>query len=199
MTAAPSYISPEAYLNEERQQDTRHEYENGKIIPIGGASKEHNQINFNLIGELYIHFKQSALFKAYAQDLRVYDVLKKKFYYPDVVITKGEEKYLDSKFDTLLNPFVIIEVLSDSTKDRDRTTKFEAYRSIENFSEYLLVAQDKYSVESFYKNDSGDWVIQEPAHGLESTFKFQHLDLSLELKDIYSKVEIKEKEENQES
>ena len=196
MTTAPSYMTPEVYLKEERQQDTRHEYENGKIIPMGGASKEHNRIVRNILTTLWAFLKSTNNHEVYANDLRVLCPDTSKYYYPDVLITVGEEKYLDDKFDTLLNPFIIIEVLSDSTKDRDRTTKFEAYRSIDSFSEYLLVAQDKYCVEGFYKNEAGDWVIKEPVHGLEAQFTFQHLDLSLDMKDIYNKVLIQEKEED---
>ena len=186
MTTAPSYITPEIYLKEERQQDTRHEYENGKIIPMGGASKEHNRIVRNILTTLWAFLKSTNNHEVYANDLRVLCPDTSKYYYPDFLIKVGEEE----------SRRLILKTGSDSTKDRDRTTKFEAYRSIDSFSEYLLVAQDKYCVEGFYKNEAGDWVIKEPVHGLEAQFTFQHLDLSLDMKDIYNKVLIQEKEED---
>lgn len=183
-----TYISPETYLKEERLRDERFEYENGNTIPMGGASKEHNRIIINIIGELFALTKKQESFGVYAQDLRVFCPSTQKYYYPDLIITVEEEDYLDSHFDTLTNPKVIIEVLSEHTESRDRGIKFEAYRSIESFQEYLLVSQKKHCVEAFHKNESGEWIIDAPLHNLTDTYHFRSFDYQLSLADIYQKV-----------
>ena len=111
-----------------------------------------------------------------------------KYYYPDLVVTKGEEHYLENAPDTLLNPLLLIEVLSGSTEARDRGPKFEAYRAIDSLREYVLVAQGQYQIEGFYRNDAGEWIIREPVAGLDNVFSFITLDLKLKLKEVYQGV-----------
>lgn len=198
MTTAVSRINPEAYLAAERQSEGKCEYENGKIIPMGGASKEHNQIVRNLLTLLWNHLEGKKEFEPYATDLRIYCPEDRRYYYPDLVITRGEEQFQDGVFDTLLNPFLVIEVLSDTTEARDRGAKFEAYRSIDSLREYVLVSQKNHTVEGFYKNDRGEWVIAEPVHGEEAVFSFRNLELTLALKEVYRKVKMPEPAEGEE-
>ena len=124
----------------------------------------------------------------YQADMRVQSPLSDKYYYPDLVLTEGEEYYLENAPDTLLNPLLLIEVLSDSTAARDRGPKFEAYRAIESLREYVLVAQDQSQIEGFYRNDSGEWIIRKPVAGLGHVFSFITLDLELKLGEIYQGV-----------
>ena len=129
-------------------------------------------------------------FEVYATDMRVHTPLRGRFYYPDLVITGEEELFLDHAFDTLLNPMAIIEVLSGSTEARDRGTKFEAYRSVDALREYVIVAQDEYRVEGFYKNEAGTWIIRELVTGKDNRFAFHSIELELGLGDMYDRVEI---------
>ncbi len=189
MAEATTVLSPIAYLKWEVEQEERHEYENGQLIAMGGSSKEHNRLVRNLTTILWNHLGELGGYELYPSELRVKSGIDEKYYYPDLVLTKGEEHYLEDAPDTLLNPFLLIEVLSNSTEARDRGPKFEAYRTIDSLREYVLVAQDKYQIESFCKNDAGEWIIREPVAGLDSTFSFAMLDLELKLREVYQGVQ----------
>ena len=191
MSTEIAVLSPTQYLQDERNRDEKYEYESGKLELLAGNSRIHNRLTGNLLASLWSHFKQvTRSFEVYASNLRVHTP-KTGFYYPDLVITKGKEQYLDKEFDTLLNPLILIEVLSDQTEARDRGIKFEAYRSIEALQEYLLVSQKDYIVEGSFKNEDGEWIIQDPIRGLESTYQFKSIDFKLSLKDIYQNVPLK--------
>ena len=177
MSIETAVLSPAQYLKDERKREEKFEYEDGKLILMGGASKEHNRITGNIFGLLWLFTRQKAEnFAVYQSDLRVHTPLAGKYYYPDLVITHGKEHYLDDEFDTLLNPFILIEVLSDHTEARYRGIKFEAYRSIDSFQEYLLVSQRAYIVEGFIKNEAGKWEIQDPIHGLDQSYQFKSIE-----------------------
>jgi len=124
----------------------------------------------------------------YQADMRVFSPLSERYYYPDIVVTSGKESYLENAPGTLLNPLLLIEVLSDSTEARDRGPKFEAYRNIDSLKEYILIAQDEHRVEGFYKNEQGEWIIREPVAGQDGVFSFKMLDLELKLKEVYRRV-----------
>ncbi len=190
MAEATTILSPSAYLEWEAAQEERHEYENGKLIAMGGSSKEHNRLVRNLTTMLWNHLGPIGRYELYPSELRVKSGVDDKYYYPDLVLTEGEEYYLENAPDTLLNPLLLIEVLSESTAARDRGPKFEAYRAIDSLREYMLVAQDQYKIESFYRNEAGKWVIQEPVVGLDSVFSFTTLDLELKLQEVYQGVEV---------
>jgi len=190
MAEVTTILSPADYFKWEIEQEERHEYENGKLIAMGGSSKEHNRLVRNLTTILWHHLGPLGRYELYPSKLRVKSGIDDEYYYPDLVLTEGEEHYLENAPDTLLNPLLLIEVLSESTAARDRGPKFEAYRSIGSLREYILVAQDKYQMEGFYQNDAGEWVIREPVAGLDNTFGFTMLDLKLELKEVYQGVEV---------
>lgn len=191
MAIATSSFSPASYLDLERRQEGKNEYENETLIPMGGGTKAHNRIAGNLFGFIWSFLRSSGLdAQVYQADLRVYAPQGGKYYYPDIVVTQGQEAYLDHAADTLLNPCLIIEVLSDSTEARDRGIKFDAYRSISSLKEYVLVAQNSYQVEGFYKNEQGEWIICAATHGKENIFAFKSLPLELKLQDIYERAEV---------
>jgi Uma2 family endonuclease len=191
MAEVTTVLSPDDYLKWETEQEERHEYENGKLIAMGGSSREHNKITSNLHGLIWIFLRgKEGTMSIYQADMRVQSPLSDKYYYPDLVLSKGEERYLENAPDTLLNPFLLIEVLSDSTEARDRGPKFEAYRAIDSLREYVLVAQDKSQIESFYRNDAGEWIIREPVAGQDGVFSFITLDLELKLGEVYQGVEV---------
>jgi len=190
MAEATTVLSPSAYLEWEAEQEERHEYENGKLIAMGGSSKEHNRLVRNLTTILWNHLGPLGRYEVYPSELRVKSGVDDKYYYPDLVLTEGEEHYLENAPDTLLNPLLLIEVLSESTETRDRGPKFEAYRAIDSLREYVLVAQDQYKIESFYRNDAGEWIVRESVAGLDGVFSFVTLDLELKLKEVYQGVNV---------
>lgn len=188
MAIETAVLTPAQYLADERRREEKYEFEDGKLIQMGGASRIHNRITSNILAFLWNILRQKGGYEAYSADLRVHAPLEDKYYYPDVVITKGEEKFLDEELDTLLNPLILIEVLSPFTEARDRGLKFEAYRSIPSLREYLLVSQDTYRIEGFFKNEEGQWVIAPPVHGVENSYHFRSIELELPLSEVYFKV-----------
>jgi Uma2 family endonuclease len=179
------------FLAWERQQKLKHELINGKIYTMGGASKKHNQINFNLNGLLYIVRRLLNNFTAFSTDMRTFIPLKESYVYPDIVIVKGEDKYLDKEFDTLTNPTVVFEVLSKSTKQFDKSKKFGYYRSIESLKEYVLISQSEYHVVHYYKNAQSEWVIGEILINENDVLGLRNLDIQMPLKDIYEGILLK--------
>lgn len=185
-------ISVQDYLESERKSDIKHEYDNGTPIPISGASYFHNLICSNLIRVLGNAFLTETL-TVHSADLRIAVQGSKKYYYPDVVLLEGNPEFTDDHFDTVKNPFMILEVLSESTERYDRGDKFQAYRTLQSLQVYVLVAQDKPLVEVFTKDaDTGQWILSE-AHGLGSSIQLPNMKEKLILSDIYAKVKFPQK------
>lgn len=187
---AEKILTSQDYLVLERQKtfERKAEFFNNEIYKMAGASGIHNLICTNLIFLLMFHLKNKD-FKITQSDLRVHDP-NGNYFYPDIVITKGVHEYVaDNQFDTLLNPHLIIEVLTESTKDFDRREKFQAYRSIPSLQEYLLIAQDEYSIEHFYKKEN-EWVISETLMDLNDILEFKNLPLSLKVSEIYEGIKL---------
>jgi len=179
-------MSPQEYLRWEQQQEDKHEYYDGKTILMSGASGPHNTIAKNILVQLTIHLEDKG-YQTFISDLRT-KVSSTKYVYPDVLLVKGEPKYADDEFYNLLNPMVIVEVLSKSTERRDKGIKFQAYRQLESFQEYLLVAQDCCRVEAFFKDKDGRWVLKEPVEEITDTYQFESVDLEIPLSAIYKNV-----------
>lgn len=181
--------TPEEYLALERSCETKHEYYNGEIFAMGGASPEHVLIVTNLVGELRTQFKQGPC-RVYSTDLRVEVGPTGLYTYPDVIAICEAPKFSDEQKDTLLNPVLTIEVLSDSTGDYDRGGKFEQYRTIESFQEYLLIAQDRPHVEHYVRQPDKSWVLYE-TNRLEDTIHLKSVPGSLPLSEIYDKIDFR--------
>jgi len=157
-TPQPGFIvSPEEYLRLEREAEERHEYDNGRIYVMPGEGINHNRIYINIVGEISAQLKGRTC-EAFSSNMKVYVAAAEKFYYPDLSVICGKPSFHDAQKDALLNPKVIIEVLSPSTEKRDRSVKFQAYQQIESLTDYLLVSQDKPLVEHFARQDSGQWL-----------------------------------------
>lgn len=168
----------------ERSVPLRHEYYQGEVFAMGGASLLHNQITLAIASRLFDALRDSPCTVA-ANDLRVRIPDDAHYVYPDVVVTCEKPEFEDDQFDTLLNPQVIIEVLSASTENYDRGKKFEQYRRIASLKEYFLVAQDRPHIERFRRSDSDAWVLTESS-GLDSTITIDSAGLKLSLDDVYS-------------
>ncbi|HEX9960724.1 MAG TPA: Uma2 family endonuclease, partial [Pyrinomonadaceae bacterium] len=125
--------------------------------------------------------------EGYANDMRVHIPATGLFTYPDVVIACGEPKFLDDEFDTLLNPIVLIEVLSPTTADYDRGKKFWHYQSIESLREYLLIAQDEVRVEHLIKQADGRWQVAEYA-SIEKEIELPSAEIVLKLSEVYERI-----------
>lgn len=143
MIAIPkTKLTPEEYLEFERKSEIKHEYFNGEIFAMSGAKRNHCLINGNLGGLLWNHFKNKH-FESYLNKMRVFVPQTRLYAYPHLVVVCGELMFQDDVFDTLLNPILLIEVLSNSTESYDRGKKFQHYRSIESLQEYILVLQNE--------------------------------------------------------
>lgn len=180
------YLSPEEFLVFERNALEKHEYFKGEIFAMSGASRYHNRISMNLSGNLFNYLKGKKC-TPYGSDLRVHVQKNTLYTYPDISIVCGEEEYLDDKFDTLTNPKVIIEILSPSTKDYDRGSKFMLYRAIPSLVEYVLVDSEAICIERFYKNEEGIWSLFEYKE-LTDLVYFAAIDFKISVEEIYSNV-----------
>lgn len=183
-----SWISPEEYLNIERRATSRSEYLNGEMFAMAGATRQHNRISSNLVSDINQHIKSRDC-NVYSSDLRVHVPSTGYFTYPDIVITCGKEEFTDAHNDILVNPLVIMEILSDSTVSIDRGKKFEQYRELASFVEYLLIEQRTPHIEQYILHDSQEWRYRD-IHGIDEQVTIQAIDCTLLLRDIYHKVEL---------
>jgi Uma2 family endonuclease len=181
------YLSPEDYLALERSAEFKSEYFDGEIFAMVGASESHNLIVINTIRELSIQLKKRPC-KVYANDMRVRVSPTGLFTYPDVMVVCGQAQFDDSHLDTLLNPTLIVEVLSESTEAYDRGRKFEHYRKLESLAEYVLIAQHRPHVESYRRQPDQRWVLTDN-DGLDGKLRLDAIDCELALAEIYDKVE----------
>ena len=184
------YITSEEYLARERAADYKSEYFDGEIFAMAGALEPHNLIAANVLAKLHAQLELRPC-RVYPSDMRLKVSATGLYTYPDVVVVCGEPQFDDDEeFDTLLNPTLIVEVLSKSTENHDRTTKFEHYSKLKSLQEYLLVAQSRPRVELFTKQSEGCWILA-VFENLEDVVKLASIDCELALKNIYAKVEFK--------
>jgi Uma2 family endonuclease len=180
-------LTPEQYLQIERQADYKSEYFDGEMFAFAGASREHNLIAGNIYSILHQQLRNKSC-EVYSSDMRVKVPTTGLYTYPDVVVVCGKPQFEDDENDTLLNPIVIIEVLSSSTENYDRGTKFEHYRTIESLSDYILVAQDKIHVEHYVRQSDRSWLFSE-FKSAKDKFKIDSIDCGVSLEEIYERVE----------
>ena len=187
MSSQPTiYLTPEEYLAIERKATYKSEYIDGGMVAMTGASRQHNLIAFNITREISQQLRGRPC-EGYASDMRVRVPSTRLYTYPDVVVVCGEPQFEDDYVDTLLNPTLIIEVLSESTELYDRSKKFGFYRTIVSLGEYLLVAQDECRVEQYVKQPDGRWLLSEyPA--LEDVIELVSIGCKLSLREVYEKV-----------
>lgn len=179
--------TPEEYLELERKSEIRHEYIDGEVFEMAGAGKRHNRISTNIIRLLDSQLLERDC-NVYASNMRVKIASTGKYTYPDIVGTCGGDEFEDERDDTLLNPTLLIEILSKSTEAYDRGTKFEFYQTIESFSEYILITQEPVRVEQFVRQDKNTWTYLE-FRNPEDIIELNSIDCELLLQDVYYKVE----------
>ncbi|HZH89464.1 MAG TPA: Uma2 family endonuclease [Pyrinomonadaceae bacterium] len=179
-------LTPEEYLAAERKAETRSEYFAGEVFAMVDASKRHNLIAANIIRVLGNQLLERAC-NVYPSDMRVKVSATGKYTYPDVVVACEPELFDDAENDTLLNPVVIIEVLSASTEAYDRGKKFEQYQQIESLTEYILVAQESYRIEQYVRQSGKEWRYSE-YHDAGDVIKIGVIGCEIALNDAYTKV-----------
>lgn len=190
MSAEPvQSITPEEYLAYERASPGRHEYVRGEIFAMAGASEAHNTITLNVAVALRNQLRGGPC-RAYASDMRVQVDARRSYVYPDVVVVCGERRFEDDQVDTLLNPTLVVEVLSPSTEAFDRGAKAEYYRQIPSVQEYVLIAQDRIHVEQYTRATSGAWTLREFASHSE-VIVLSSIDVSLPVDEAYEDMEIR--------
>ena len=181
-----TYVSPDEYLRLERQAEYKSEYLNGEIFAMSGASREHNLITGNIGAELNRQLKSKPC-EAYFSDMRVKVRSNGLYTYPDVIVVCGEPKFEDREVDTLLNPTLLVEVLSQSTERYDRIAKTSYYRTIDSLQEHLLVAQHEFRLEQYTKQPNGQWSLTQYTSP-DEIVKLPSINCSLRLADVYDKV-----------
>ena len=175
------------YLSMERASSEKHEFAFGEIYAMGGASARHVEIVGNIVRELGNQLRQRPC-RVYSTDLRLCVDADLRYTYPDVVVVCGQPRFLDDQLDTLLNPDLIVEVLSESTRNYDHGDKFQQYRGIPSFREYLLVDQAKAHVERYSKQQDGTWSLWE-TDSLDHVVHLESIAVRLPVSEIYLKVE----------
>ena len=174
------------YLELERKADFKSEYYNGEIFAMAGATLIHNKIVSNLIFLLNQFLKDKPC-DVYPSDLRLQVEKSGLYTYPDITIVCGKAELLDNKFDTLKNPTVLIEVLSDSTEKYDRGQKFSFYREIPSLKEYILVSSKTMKIEKFKRLEDGNYLyIESNEH---QPFPIDSINMNLNLEDVYNKID----------
>lgn len=180
-------VSPEEYLALEREAEYKSQYFNGEVLAMAGGSYYHNIITGNIIRELGNLFKKHPC-GVCPSDMKIKVPKTVLFTYADAVVVCGNPKFDDKMKDVLLNPTLIVEVLSESTEAYDRGKKFEQYRQLPSFREYLLVAQDRCRIEQFSKQEDARWLFSE-IHDMAGAVKLSSVDGELAAAEVYDKVE----------
>jgi len=171
----------------ERAASEKHEFAFGEIYAMSGASARHVEIVGNIASELRNHLRHRPC-RVYSTDLRLCVDADQRYTYPDVVVVCSQPRFLDGELDTILNPDLIVEVLSESTRNYDRGDKFQQYRGIPSFREYLLVDQAKAHVERYAKQNDGTWSLWE-TDSLNEVVHLESIKVTLPLSEIYFKID----------
>lgn len=179
-------VSEEEYLQRERQAHTKSEYIGGEVFALAGASAPHNTITMNLAVSLHPQLRPIGC-RVWVSDMRVRVVEVNAYFYPDVVVC-GQPQFLDEQQDTLLNPALIVEVLSPSTESFDRGEKSFYYRHIPSLREYLLVSQHKVRVERYLRQPDGQWMIYDYTQP-DGVVRLESVGIELPIAQIYEGID----------
>lgn len=174
------------YLEFERADEIRHEFLDGDIFAMTGASEAHNLIAGNFFAILHLQMRGRSC-KLYFADMRVKVPLSRLYTYPDITAVCGEAKFGDGYLDTLLNPVLIVEVLSPSTERYDRGKKFQFYRDLPSLQEYVLVAQDSPRIERYVRQADDVWQLTD-VKGFEAHLELVSIGCTVALADVYEQV-----------
>jgi Uma2 family endonuclease len=174
------------YLELEEKAEFKSEFVNGDIIPMAGASANHNKISLNFCRFFPLSIQEQE-YEIFMSDIRLWMPDHKRYTYPDVVVVKGQPIFTDEKQTGITNPCLIIEILSNSTGEYDRENKFKLYRSIPSFQEYILVDQTGYGIEQYAKQADGKWILSDYV-GEDAILKLESVNFEISLRDLYKRV-----------
>jgi Uma2 family endonuclease len=187
------YYTREEYLALEETAEYKSEYHDGEIIAMTGGTTNHNSIIVNLIAHLKFGLRGSN-YKLFTSDVRLWIPRYRRYVYPDVMVIQGEPVYEGSGTTEVTNPLLIVEVLSNSTRNYDRGDKFDYYRSIPEFREYILIDQYKFQVEQLVKTAEGKWSLTY-YESSDAILVLDSIDFQMPLTDIYERIEFEQVEE----
>jgi len=186
-TQVTTFLSPAEYLEQERRAERKSEYFRGEMFAMSGASPRHVSIVTNLVGWFWQQLKGMPC-RVYSTDLRLRVTPAGLYTYPDVMVVCGDAQFADDQKDTVLNPVLIVEVLSKSTRDYDRGRKFQHYRTLPSLVEYLTVAQDQPHIEHWTRQPENGWLLTEFSDPGQS-IHLASIGFVLPLAEVYDKVE----------
>lgn len=187
------YYTPEEYLQLEKTAQFKNEYRDGEIVPMTGATTNHNKIALNFCRRFPLTVKGQN-YEIFIGDVRLWIPRYRLYTYPDIIVIQGEPIHQGTATTTVTNPLMIVEVLSKSTKDYDRGDKFKYYRSIPEFREYILIDQYSFYIEQFNKNSAGKWVLTE-YESENAVLALESIEFQIQFSDIYQRVNFDVKEE----
>ena len=190
---ARDYYTPEEYLELEEAADYKSEYRDGEIVPMAGGTTNHNKIALNFAANLKFSLRGQS-YDIYIGDVRLWIPRYRQYTYPDVMVIQGEPLYTGTGTTTVMNPLLIVEVLSKSTKNYDQGDKFLYYRSIPEFKEYILIDQTRYHVMQHTKTLDGKWLLTE--HESEkAVLELNSIEFQISFSDIYERINFEEGED----
>lgn len=193
MALPEKFMTPEAYLEFERASEIKHEYFGGEVFAMTGASRNHNRIVINTLASLHGQLRKRPC-EVYPSDMRVKTHSTVLYTYPDISVVCGEPQFEDAILDTLLNPTLIIEVLSPSTERYDRGKKFQHYRTLVSLQEYVLIPQDSYRIERYLRQPTDEWLFTDITE-IASTLELPSIECQLVLAEVYEKVTFEDTQE----
>jgi Uma2 family endonuclease len=187
------HYTPEEYLELEEKADFKSEYRDGEIIPMTGGTTNHNKLAGNFYAFLKFALRGNN-YDVYIGDVRLWISKYRQHTYPDVMVIQGEAEYTGMSSTTVMNPCLIVEVLSKSTQNYDQGDKFLYYRSIPELKEYILIDQYEYRVMQYVKTGEGKWILTE-IEGKSAVLKLQTIEFNIDFGELYEKVNFAESEE----
>lgn len=186
-TLLKARYTAEEYLAAEREAEYKSEFDGGEILPMPGASRHHDRIAVDVTTNLNVQLSSRNDCEVFSADMRVHVPLTGLYTYPDATVVCGEPRFTGIDVDTLLNPIVLIEVLSDSTENRDRGEKFAQYQTVPTLEEYVLIDQYRPRVEVYRRHTEGQWLYSR-VDGLDASFALASVGCTLALRDVYRRV-----------
>jgi Uma2 family endonuclease len=185
-TEVKKQYTPAEYLTLEDQAEFRSEFHDGEIIPMTGGSFNHNRI-INRVCAYLLNALRNKPYEPFSSDVRLWIPKYRKFTYPDIMVVQDQPIPYENRTDTLVNPRVIIEVLSKSTEEYDQGNKFKYYRSIPDLQEYLLINQYELDIQHYAKTESGLWIFQ-AYESMENAINLTSINIEVTVPTIYEGV-----------
>lgn len=183
----PKLYSPEEYLALEEEAEYKSEYLAGQIYAMAGGSANHDRISSDINAILNVGLRSTPC-ESFSSDLRILVNESGLYTYSDTMVICGPIDFATNRNDTVTNPVVIVEVLSNSTKNYDRGEKFQLYRAIPSFRDYVLIHQDQVFIEYYHKEEHSRWVLRE-FNDINATLRLHAIDFDISLRDIYARVD----------